>query len=56
MHNEKRPVDEQVPKAAIFSKKKELIFPSMDEGFESLHFVKIDNSGNFLVEAWKNEV
>jgi hypothetical protein len=30
--------------------------PSRDEGFDELHYVRIDQSGQFIVEEWKDEV
>ena len=54
--NQMRPIDEQVPRVGILSKKKDLVYPRKDEGFDSLFLVKIDSNGSFVVEDWKDEV
>lgn len=54
--NLRRPDDEQVPKVAILSKKRDLAYPRIEEGFDLLHFVTIVDDGSFLVEDWKSEV
>jgi hypothetical protein len=27
----------------------------LDEGFDELHYVRIDESGGFVVEGWRDE-
>lgn len=51
-----RAEDERVPELAIPGSSKRLEHPRMDEGFEKLSFVRIDDEKGFVVEDWKNEV
>jgi hypothetical protein len=45
---------EKVPEVAIYATAKQLVRPSLDEGFDELHFVKIGRSG-FVVEPFREE-
>lgn len=53
--NAERPKIDCVPDVAIFSVAKKLELPSLDEGFDKLFYVRMQNDG-FIVEEWKNEV
>ena len=46
---------EKVPDVAIYATAKLLVRPSLDEGFDELHFVKIGRAG-FVVEAFRVEI
>lgn len=45
----------RVPEVAILSTAMKLERPRLDEGFDELWYVRIEDSG-FVVEEWKNEV
>lgn len=46
----------RVPDLAIRGASRRLELPSAREGFDSLHFVRLDNTDHFIVEEWKREV
>ncbi|WP_442508397.1 AAA family ATPase [Novipirellula sp. SH528] len=46
---------DRVPEVAILSTAKKLELPKLDEGFDELWYVRIENSG-FALEEWKDEV
>jgi predicted kinase len=46
----------QVPVAAIGGTKRRLVMPTLAEGFDALHFVRIGSDGSFLVEEWRDAV
>jgi predicted kinase len=46
----------QVPPQAIAGTIKKLDVPSYDEGFDALYVVKINDSGDFVVEDWPGDV
>jgi len=54
LHNSLRLGREKVPEVAIYATAKQLVRPSLDEGFDELHFVKIGRSG-FVVEPFREE-
>jgi predicted kinase len=45
---------EQVPAKAIGGTKKRMEWPRREEGFDELHFVRIDPAGGFLIEEWRD--
>ncbi|MFV9505167.1 MAG: AAA family ATPase [Oscillochloridaceae bacterium umkhey_bin13] len=47
---------EQVPAQAIGGTKKRMEWPQRDEGFDALHYVRIDPTGGFSVEEWHDAV
>ncbi len=53
--NSQRTDSERVPDLAILATAKKLELPSLDEGFQSLFYVRQD-AGRFIVEEWWNEV
>jgi hypothetical protein len=53
--NEQRPIDRQVPFPGILGAAGRLELPSLDEGFDELHYVRIEDGG-FVVEEWQDEV
>jgi predicted kinase len=54
--NEQRPSDKQVPLRGILGAAGRMELPSLDEGFDELRYVRIDEAGGFVVEEWKDEV
>ncbi len=54
--NAGRAPGQRVPPAAIGGTAKRLQLPSLAEGFDQLHYVRIDDAGRFLVEEWADEV
>lgn len=54
--NAKREGKTRVPDLAIRGARARLELPSLEEGFDSLHFVRLDGPDQFIVEEWKNEV
>jgi predicted kinase len=53
--NELRTEKERVPLVGLYSKRKELQFPSLIEGFDELFYVEILNN-EFVVKIWQDEV
>lgn len=51
--NELRSGTERVPRAALCSANSKLEIPSEEEGFDDLHYVRIESAG-FVVEPWEN--
>lgn len=54
--NERREGKEYIPLAGIKSTHAKLQLPSLDEGFDELYYVKINEENKFVVEEWKNEI
>src|SRR5262245_47463971 len=54
--NLQRPVGEQVPWLGLLGTAGRLELPGYAEGFDELHYVRIDNAGQFVVEDWRDEV
>ncbi len=54
--NDRREPRERVPGKAIGGTARRLQLPSLAEGFDALHYVRIDESGGFRVEEWADEV
>ena len=54
--NEQRPSDKQVPLRGILGTTGRMELPSLDEGFDELHYVRIEEAGGFMIEEWKDEV
>jgi predicted kinase len=54
--NIKREGKARVPDLAIRGASARLQLPSLEEGFDSLHFVRLDGPSQFNVEDWKHEV
>lgn len=46
----------RVPDLAIRGASGRLELPSVEEGFDSLHFVRLESPNQFIVEEWKHEV
>jgi hypothetical protein len=43
----------RVPAAATGGAKRRLVVPTLAEGFDALHFVRIGPDGEFLIEEWR---
>jgi predicted kinase len=54
--NEQRPPAQQVPLRGILGTAGRLELPSVEEGFDELYYVRIEEAGGFVVEGWKDEV
>jgi predicted kinase len=46
----------RVPDKAVLGTYKQLKVPSLNEGFDALYYVRIDEAGGFVVEGWSDEV
>ena len=53
--NEQRPAEQRVPLKGILGTAGRMELPSLDEGFDELHYVRIDDNGGFVVEGWRDE-
>jgi predicted kinase len=54
--NEQRPSGRQVPLRGLLGTAGRMELPSLEEGFDELHYVRIEEGGTFMVEGWKDEV
>jgi predicted kinase len=54
--NEQRPEAERIPLPGILGTARRLELPKREEGFDELHYVRIDEANRFVVEEWKDEV
>jgi predicted kinase len=54
--NEQRPSDRQVPFRGILGTAGRMEIPSLQEGFDELHYVRIEEEVGFVVEGWQDEV
>ena len=53
--NEQRPVAQQVPLRGVLGTAARMELPSLGEGFDELHYVRIDETCGFVVEGWRDE-
>lgn len=53
--NAERSGDDRVPDVAILSAAKKLELPSLEEGFDRLFYVRLDEGG-FTVEGWRDDL
>ena len=54
--NKQRKGKENIPLAGIRSTHAKLQLPCLDEGFDELYYVRINEGNEFVVEEWKNEI
>ena len=54
--NDQRPSAQQVPIRGILGTAGRMELPSLEEGFDELHYVRIGEAGDFVIEGWKDEV
>jgi predicted kinase len=50
--NENRPAAERIPAKGIWGAYRRLQLPSLDEGFDALYYVQIQEPQDFVVEDW----
>ena len=53
--NQQRPAARQVPLRGILGTAGRMERPSIEEGFDELHHVWIDEDGGFVIEGWRDE-
>lgn len=46
----------RIPEVGVLGTYKLLELPAFEEGFDALHYVRIDDDGKFQVAEWSNEV
>lgn len=56
IRNKSRPADRVVPEIGVKGRFAKLEMPSLSEGFDKLFFVWINETGEFVVEDWKDEI
>ncbi len=54
--NDQRADDKIVPLPGLLGTYGRLELPSLDEGFDELHYARITEDGRFVVEEWSDEV
>lgn len=54
--NARRTGKARVPEKGIFGTRKRLQVPNLEEGFDELCYVWIDDAGSFIVEEWSDEL
>jgi predicted kinase len=54
--NDQRGPLTRIPKIGLLGTYKQLQLPDREEGFDELYYVRISDSGEFVVEEWLNEV
>lgn len=54
--NDARAVTQQVPLPGLLGTYARLEVPALDEGFDELHYVEIDDVARFVVKEWSDEV
>jgi predicted kinase len=53
--NEQRHAPRRVPPKGILGTARRMELPSMEERFDELHYVRIGETGEFVVEGWRDE-
>ena len=53
--NEGRPEAQRVPYKGLLGTAGRMELPMYEEGFDELHYVRIDEGGGFVVEPWRDE-
>jgi len=53
--NERRPVGQRVPFKGLLGTAGRMELPALDEGFDELYYVRIDEGRGFVVEGWRDE-
>jgi predicted kinase len=53
--NEARPAGRRVPLKGLLGTAGRMERPSPEEGFDELHYVRIDEDGDFVIEGWRDE-
>jgi predicted kinase len=53
--NEGRPEGQRVPLKGLLGTAGRMELPSLEEGFDELHYVRIDETCGFVIEGWRDE-
>lgn len=53
--NEQRPADQRVPPKGILGTAGRMELPTLGEGIDELHYVRIDEASGFVVDRWRDE-
>jgi len=53
--SDQRPAEQRIPLKGLLGTAGRMELPHLDEGFDELHYVRIDEGGGFLVEGWRDE-
>jgi predicted kinase len=56
LRNKEREGKERIPLVGIRSTHAKLQLPDLNEGFDELYYVRIDEGNKFVVEGWRNEI
>ena len=54
--NDLRPPAQRVPLRGILGTASQMELPTREEGFDDLFYVRIDDTNEFVIEGWKDEV
>jgi predicted kinase len=54
--NDYREGKEKIPVPGLLGAYKRLQIPTLEEGFDMLHYVKIGEDGKFVIEEWTREI
>jgi predicted kinase len=54
--NDARPIPQQIPLPGLLGTYARLEVPALDEGFDELYYVEIDNRAGFVVKDWSDEI
>lgn len=54
--NAQREGERRIPEKGLRGTYAKLVLPSYEEGFDRLHYVSINASGDFIVGEWRDEV
>ncbi len=54
--NDSRPQPRAVSGLAVRGTHARLVLPTIEEGFDELYYVRIEDGGGFLVEGWRSEI
>ena len=55
VRNARRTGKARIPERGIFGTRKRLQVPSLEEGFDELRRIRMDDAGSFIVEDWPDE-
>lgn len=50
--NQQRPAGEVIPLPGLLGTYNRLVRPALEEGFDQLYYVRMDENGQFVVEEW----
>lgn len=55
-HNRQRSGRQLIPEKGIAGTYKRLQLPQLDEGFDELHYVSINEANDFVIQEWNHEI